>query len=181
MKNYKEQFVQNLDEPAVWFFQAEKHRELAKLLWDEFIRRTNELEGRTANDPLVLGCHGGFLLHLGVSAENAIKAVLVSKKMHMNAVGKLAKTFAKHDLLDLCTQAKINVPTSEKEFLSRLTEYCYWAGRFSAPKTWAHMERAELAGYRSARASDLELLDELLHRLKPLAGWDENSGWPYDC
>lgn len=73
-----------------------------------------------------------YFLLMGYSIENLLKGILLSQKPELFHPKKM-KGFNHHDLKMLCDEVGLELQVDEKEWLTKLTAYIEWQGKYPIP------------------------------------------------
>lgn len=78
-----------------------------------------------------------YYLLIGFAFENLIKAILIKNIIckEEKEITKFPRLLKDHDLLNLCSKAKIRLDKEEEILLSDLSAYIIWEGRYPIPVT----------------------------------------------
>ncbi len=128
-------FRQRKSSPAHWVWAAESLRTAAELVWDRWRKDLDLLAAEPNQGNAEFAWLGPVWLMLaGMALENALKAGLVAHKRPVPMKG--------HDLLKLMNQLKIDLDLDprERQFLSRVSTFVIWAGRYPVPRCEGKMD-----------------------------------------
>lgn len=173
-------FTTRVSNADFWFKQATQMYEASLALFP-YIKLTD-----SAND-LCVGASKGSAFLLGISIENAFKAVLVyrgllkiedknknnkSKEIDLRISFDIGR--GSHDLYKYAEYLDVSLNENETELLKRLSQYTIWAGKYGTPLSEREFKKSSLF----QKNTDFEVAEALLLRLKILAGFSVVSGWP---
>ncbi len=165
-------FHTRVNNAEVWFSQAFQMFEASKALFYHVGSRQSSME-------LSVGAAKGSAFLLGISLENAFKGVLVKKGLLKTEGNKLKKKFTNskaHNLSEYINLIDLDLNEKDLELLHRLSIYTTWAGKYNAP---IHKnELLESEGCMLHSSGDFNIAEDLLSKLKILAGCSANSKWP---
>lgn len=118
------------------------------------------------------------MLLMGFSFENLFKAIAAKKGLlktnpDLCFDARVSKEKGGHGLTGIARSLQLGLSPDEKEYLQRLEEYVYWAGRYPVP-----LKRGTYVGAHSSQqlsfiTTDPELGTELFDRLAKLAEGSE--------
>ncbi len=119
--------------PDDWLYTAEQHLISAKYL-DNRLKEII-LKGRDIlyeNEEEFMAIQKSCLFLCGISLENAIKGLIISKNPKFKSYKEL-KLFGwntNHDIIKMFSTNKVLV---DSDFINRIQGYLQWAGRYSLP------------------------------------------------
>jgi len=125
------------DNPSAWLEQAERLRISAELIWAKFM----EVEPLPQTLPRVrvqtLAFMQSYMLLMGLSFENLIKGVHISKTPHLSTdkLMELWRKYRKGHGIAKMIELVDSVTLEEENLLKRLEEFTIWAGRYPIPSS----------------------------------------------
>jgi hypothetical protein len=132
---WSEQFEVKGESPSSWALQARRLTRAADLVFEAYrsdLRRMQE-----GCSPLDLGnleTVGPATLLYGLAFENLFKAIILTKESAVIEDGRLKKwPGSGHGLVGLAERAEIQLTTTQRDLLSRLTAFVEWSGRYPIP------------------------------------------------
>ena len=138
---WSEQFETKGSIPSIWALQARRLKRAADLLFDAYLSDLRKMEGGCSPIGLAnLETVGPATLLYGLAFENLFKAVILNQEGATIEDGRLKKwPGSGHELIGLADRASIQLTTTQRDLLSRLTAFIEWAGRYPIPMSQEKM------------------------------------------
>ena len=173
-EQFEETYALTSTDPGAWAEQAQGMKVAAELILQSLL----EILPRSQNQPGIrlkkLAYVRSYMLLMGFSFENLLKAIAAKQGLLMTNPGlcfdaRVAKEKGGHGLTGIARSLQLDLSPTEKEYLQRLEEYVYWAGRYPVP-----LKRGTYVGAHSSRrlsfySSDSDMGTKLFDRLAKLA------------
>jgi|SRR5690606_16118053 len=136
-----------------WLDTAERLKFSANVLFDklsELYDQKNEQENGFVRRKQQLAVFQSYMMLLGFSLENLIKAVSIKSYLTQNSSiidfknlnNDVWQVRNGHDLLTIAENCNFILTTDEKDLIERHTEFLVWAGRYHIPKEKSKYDEA---------------------------------------
>lgn len=169
---WQEEYRRCLSWPMCWLSIAESLRRSANILW-EVVQRDNDKIFKEGSEDIQPSISQNCLLLLGLSMENLLKGICVSKYGAFNNGNEFK--FTTHNLLVLCEKSGVEIAGDEYHLLELLEQFVIWAGKFPGPLKYTdliprYLSNDGFAPLNVRSGSDIinafKLIDRLTKELK---------------
>ncbi len=115
-----------------------------------------------------------YMLIMGFAFENLLKAIAVSRRLitlnnsKLKFDSSLPKTKSQHSLSQYCKALKVELTSEETDYLKRIEEYVYWAGRYPLPINSSEYIKCCSENLLSFSTTDTRISDNLFTKLSEL-------------
>jgi hypothetical protein len=170
-------FEEGVSAPESWFRQSWEMFEASKVLYAELCKRSPIRSDK--DNYRNVGSMKAAMLLLGLAAENALKgAVVYRSKPDLSNDQLKSKHFHEHahNLIEISKKLNLNLSDAQIDLLERLTIFVQWASKYQAPLT--KREHQSASGRIKLNPSDYQQVEDLIHQLQKVSGFDETNGWP---
>ncbi len=177
-EQFEETFALIATDPGAWVEQAHGMRVAAEPILQSFLEILDESQTRPGIRLKKLAYVRAYMLLMGFGFENLLKAIaakrgLLTANPDLSVDESVSKEKGGHSLTGLARSLGLELPPAEREYLQRLEEYVYWAGRYPVSRRRGTYVEGHSAGRLTFITSDPRLGTELFDKL---AGLAEGSG-----
>lgn len=177
-EQFEETYSLTATDPGSWTEMAQGMRAAA----DPILQSLLKILYLSQNQPGIrlkkLAYVRAYMLLMGCGFENLFKAIAAKRGLLMTNPdlcfdGRVAQEKGGHGLSGIARSLQIDLSPPEREYLQRLEEYVYWAGRYPVARKRGTYVDAHSSRRLSFITSDLKLGTELFNKLEELAGGSE--------
>jgi hypothetical protein len=124
-----------------WLISAKSLKASADIIWEKIEYTLYDIYGaKVSHNTEESEVESVYLMLLGMSIENALKALCIIHNAEIVSDGKLKATWGGdgHDLVQIASLAKFTRSEPDTQLLRNLSNYIRWAGRYPIPKHYSH-------------------------------------------
>jgi len=170
-KQFEQMFKIVASDPNAWLEQAKGMKLAAEPVLQSFLEIIDEPQSRPGIRLRKLAYIDAYMLLTGFAFENLLKAIAVDRgliTLNKTNLRGLSRQMGGHSLTELACRLNLQLTSEERNYLERLEEFTYWAGRYPVSRRLGDYADSHSAGRLSFVTTDPEMSDRLFDRLSKL-------------
>ena len=173
-EQFEETYALTATDPGAWAEQAQGMRVAAEPILQSLLEILNQSQNQPGIRLKKLAYVRAYMLLMGLGFENLFKAIaakrgLLMKKPDLHFDERLSQEKGGHSLTGFARSLRLELSPAEREYLQRIEEYVYWAGRYPVALKRGTYVDAHSARRLSFITSDPSLGTGLFDKLALLA------------
>lgn len=178
-EQFEETYSLTATDPGSWAEMAQEMRVAADPILQSLLKILNQSQNQPEIRLKKLAYVRVYMLLMGFGFENLFKAIAAKRGLLVTNPDlcfdrRVSQKKGGHGLTGIARSLQIDLSPAEREYLQRLEEYVYWAGRYPvARKCGTYVDAHSLRRLSFINPSDPELGTELFEKLAKLAGGSE--------
>jgi hypothetical protein len=170
-KQFEQIFRIVASDANAWLAQAKGMKLAAEPVLQDFLEIIDEPQSRPGIQLRKLAYIDAYMLLTRFAFENLLKAIAVDRGLmtlnNTNLRG-LSRQMDGHSLTKLACRLNLQLTSEERNYLERLEEFTYWAGRYPVSRRLGDYADSHSACRLSFVTTDPEMSDRLFDRLSKL-------------